>query len=74
MHVDTHWWGDRVRRFAPKASHEGWFFKIEGKYKHEAAKSALDDAQKHPESPKFVGLEVATKPWKDAEKKCWCGS
>ncbi|KZP33178.1 hypothetical protein FIBSPDRAFT_847772 [Athelia psychrophila] len=75
LHVDLHntfqQFMDGIQRLVAKPPvHEGWFFKIEGRYNHQAARAALRDAiSRNPNPPTVVGLNAAARPWMDAEQQ-----
>lgn len=73
MHVDLHGklqqFMDGIQRLVARPSaHEGWFFKVEGRYNHTAARAALKDALSQ-NPPTVVGLNAAARPWVQAEQQ-----
>ncbi|KAF7980423.1 hypothetical protein HWV62_38252 [Athelia sp. TMB] len=67
LHVDLHnslqqFVGGIQRLVAKPHAHEGWRFRIEGKYNSQAAKAALRDALNQ-DPPALVGLNAAARPW-----------
>jgi len=51
------------------AKHDGWCFRIQGKYKSHLAKSALEDVKSAGRN-KIIGLYPATEPWREAQREC----
>jgi hypothetical protein len=51
------------------AQHDGWCFRIRGKYKSHLAKGALEDVEST-EKNKIIGLYPAAEPWREAQRQC----